>query len=121
MSANNTVQYATQSSAYLESLVNYVLDIKPYHTKLAATGAVAEGYLFSDVMSVSIVESESVVILVGADLLPAVAIPGEGRARISESWWRDVVSDGSTYTWPLPLQSIPIFASQASLEKFTVG
>src|SRR5277367_3293280 len=121
MSANNTVQYATQSSAYLESLVNYVLDIKPYHTKLAQTGAVAEGYLFSDVIDVSIVENESLVALLGADLLPATAVPGGGRARISQSWWHDIISDGSTYTWNLPLISVPIFASQANLQNFKVG
>src|SRR5271167_2031656 len=121
MSSTNTVQFATRSSAYLDSLVSYVLDIKPYHTKLAATGAVAEGYLFSDVMDVSFVENESVVILQGADLLLAAAVPGGGRARISQSWWHDIISDGSTYTWNLPLISVPIFSSQASLQNFEVG
>src|SRR5579859_592156 len=121
MAANNTIQFATKSSAYLDSLINYVLDVKPYHTKLAASAAVAEGYQFSDSINVHIVEDDDLTIIQGADLLPAAAIPGGGRARISKSWWRDIISDGSTYTWPLPLISVPIFADQASLQNFTVG
>ncbi len=121
MSTSNTANYAANSSAYLDSLVNYVLDIKPYHTKLAATGAVAEGYLFSDSFNVGFVEADSLVALVGADLLPAVAVPGGGRARISQSWWHDIISDSSTYTWPLPQVSVPMFASEATLQNFVSG
>jgi hypothetical protein len=123
MANSSTSTYAAQQSAYLDSLINYILDIKPYHTKLAASGAISEGYLFTDDVNVSLVETDNIEILLGADLMPATGVPGQGgyRARISQSWWHDILSDGSRATWPMPQITLPLLSSSATLQNFTCG
>lgn len=113
--------YGASSSAYLNSLVNYVLDIKPYHSKLAQQGAVSEKYLFSDTLHVKMTENERMRVFLGADLLPSIAVPGGNRARLSSGWWKDLISDGHHSTMPMPQISNPIFASSARLQNFTCG
>lgn len=113
--------FAASSTTYLDSLVKYVLDIKPYHSKLAQGGAVSEKYLFSDAIKIGITENESMRVFLGADLLPSAAIPGSNRARLSQSWWHDIISDGYRSTWPMPQISNPLFASSARQQNFVCG
>lgn len=115
MSATN---YQTISNVHIDSLANYVQDVKPYHTKL---NAIVEKYLFDDTVNVKMTEAEKLLAFFGADLMPAVAIPGEGRARRSNTWYRDFISDGLRSTWTVPLTSIPKFLSHAGQQNFVAG
>ena len=109
------------SGLYLDSLVSYINDVKPYRTKIATgTGAVTESYLFSDVMNVAITETDKMTVFLGADIMPSAATLIT-RARRSQSWYQDIVSDGQRNVWPVPLLSVPKFASQASLQNFVYG
>jgi hypothetical protein len=116
----NITNLAQNSYQYVQSLIDYVLDVKPYHTKLTATGAISEEYLFSDSLTVSIAENQTTEFIVGADLLN-IAIPGANRSRISQTWWHNIISNGSTSTWAMPQIDEPLFASEENLASFTVG
>ena len=116
---NNSV--AVQTSTYLESLVNYVLDVKPFRTKLAVSGAVSEQYLFSDNLNVKLTEKESLKAFLGADLLPSSFTALGVRTRETNSWYQEIISDGVRVNWPMPNITIPKFSSSARLENFTIG
>jgi len=113
-----TYSVASQSSQYLQSLVDYVLDVKPYHTKVSQSGAVSESYIFSDAINVSLTENNVARTYLGADLMPDSFTLLGVRERETYSWWQELVSDGVRLSWPMPLFSNPKFASQARLEKF---
>ena len=119
MSTSNNSMSA-HDSRYLQSLVDYVLDVKPFRTKLAKTGAVSEEYVFADVMNLTFTDSHDIRIFLGADLMPSSATPSS-RARLSSSWVQDIVSDGIRRTWPIPNITVPKYSSHACREKFEVG
>lgn len=119
--ATSSNSIAAQSSKHLQSLVDYVLDVKPYHTKVSLGGAVSETYVFSDTLDVNISEAHALRAYLGADLLPDTFTQLGVRQRETFSWWQELISDGVRTTWPMPLFSNPKFASQARLEKFVCG
>lgn len=105
------------SNGHVDSLIKYVLDVKPYHTKLSA---VVERYLFEDNVNVKIAFDHSIVAFLGADILPAVPTNG-ARPRRASSWFKEIFSDGQRRTWPAPTTAVHKFASHAGRENFTVG
>ena len=119
MTSTNNV--AVQTSTYLQSLVDYVLDVKPFRTKLAVSGAVSEQYLFSDNLNVKLTETESLKAFLGADLLPSSFTALGVRTRETNSWYQEIISDGVRVNWPMPNITIPKFSSSARLENFTIG
>lgn len=116
---NNSI--AARNSRYLQSLIEYVLDVKPYRTKLAKSGAVSEEYVFSEIVNANISESQKIKTILGADILASTSVAAGVRARMSDSWVQDLVSDGVRRIWPMPNVTIPKMASQSSREKFVVG
>lgn len=132
-SSDNSV--AARSSTYLNSLVDYVLEVKPFRTKINTRGgAIAESYLFSDSINVKIeagIPQET--IFLGADTLDRSTIKTlteserqqfgiRGYSRpFSNSWQQLIVSDGQRLTWPIANISLPKFASSSSSEKFVSG
>ena len=120
-STNNLV--AVQNSSYLQSLVDYVLDVKPFRTKLAASGAVSEEYVFSDNMSVKFDIDEFTRIYVGADTVPfsPEAYARAPQMQRSSSWITNYVSDAIRRTWQIPNISYPKLASHSSLHTFVEG
>lgn len=132
-SSDNSV--AARSSTYLNSLVDYILDVKPFRTKInTRNGAVAEEYLFSDSINVKIESSiPQETIFLGADTLDRSTIKTLTQAErleygyrgfsrpYSNSWQQAVVSDGQRLTWPIPNISIPKFASSFSDDEFVSG
>jgi photosystem II stability/assembly factor-like uncharacterized protein len=115
---SSTSNYINVSSGHIDSLINYVVDVKPYHVKLSA---VVEQYLFEDTVNAKITEEHKLLAFLGADILPATSQAPGVRARRSSSWFRDVVSDGQRRVWPAPLTSVHKLASHSSQEKFTCG
>jgi photosystem II stability/assembly factor-like uncharacterized protein len=121
MSTSDT-SIAQYNSQYLQSLVDYVLEVKPYRTKLSLSGAVSEEYVFSDTVNVSIVDEHRVRAFLGPDLIPSTtAIIGGSRGRLSSSWIQDAVSDGVRRTWEITNVTIPAFASHSLREHYQLG
>lgn len=120
-STNNSV--AVQNSSYLQSLVDYVLDVKPFRTKLAASGAVSEEYVFSDNMSVKFDIKENIRAYLGADLAPfsPEAYSRAPQMQRSRSWVTNYVSDAIRRTWLVPNISYPKLAGHSSLSTFVEG
>lgn len=116
---NNSV--AAQNSRYLQSLVDYVLDVKPFRTKLARTGAVSEEYIFSDIVNANISESERIRAFLGADVLASPSVALGVRSRLSNSWIQDLVSDGVRRIWPMPNITVPKLAYHSNRTSYTVG
>lgn len=112
---------ASSSSTYLQSLVDYVQDVKPFHTKMSVAGAISETYIFSDTITVNLTDQHVVRTYLGADLLPAEFSSAGVRLRQTNSWWRDLISDGVRSVWPIPLISNPKFASLSREERFERG
>ncbi len=117
----NSNSVAAQSSSYLQSLVDYILDVKPYHTKLSATSAVSDNYVFADTINVSLSDAHTVRTFLGADLLPAGFSQVGVRERQSFGWAQELISDGVRTTFPIATFSNPKFASQNSLHRFVAG
>lgn len=114
--ASSNSSYLEVASGHSNSLISYVLDVKPYHTKLSE---IVEEYVFGDDIDVKITEDESLLAFLGADILPTAGSAVLGvRKRRSNSWHRDVASDGSRNVWEVPLTSVHKFMSHASQEKF---
>jgi hypothetical protein len=109
MSSTNS-RYLAVASGHIDSLISYVLDVKPYHVKLSE---IVEQYLFNDNIGVKITEDDRILAFLGADILPAVGT-SKVRARRSQSWLKELTSDGSRTTWQVPLVSMPKLASQSS-------
>jgi hypothetical protein len=117
MSSSSTT-IASQQSTYLDSLVSYVLDVKPYHTKLQE---IVETYFFNDTFNVSFTEKEAYTLFMGADTLSSTFSGNGVRTRESQSWYQDIISGGQVGSIPLALVSIPKLASQAGLSNFIAG
>ena len=132
-SSDNSV--AALSSTYLNSLVDYVLEVKPFRTKInTRSGAIAESYLFSDEIDVKIrALALKETIFLGADTVERSTIKVLTQAEkdlygmngfsrpISNSWQQQIISDGQRLTWPIANVSIPKFASNASISSFVSG
>jgi hypothetical protein len=116
MSTSNS-QYLSVSSGHIDSLINYVLDVKPYHTKLSS---VVEKYFFTDVVNIKIRETDYIRAFLGPDLLPAVATQ-TSRARLSSSWYKDIIADGSRRVYQVPATSIFKTLADISSDKFFAG
>ena len=117
MTSTNS-QYLSVSSGHVDDLINYVLDVKPYHTKLSQ---IVEEFLFTDAVDVKIVDKHSILTFLGPDILSAVSPASGVRARRSKSWERDEISDGVRRVFPVPLTIVPKKSSHLSQEKFTCG
>lgn len=118
MTSTNS-SYLSVSSGHVDDLINYVLDVKPYHTKLSQ---IVEEFLFTDEISVGIVEDQQLLAFLGADVLGAVAPPfGQRARRYSKSWTRDEISDGQRRTFPVPLTISPKKSSHFSQDTFVCG
>ena len=114
MSSTNS-SYAAVSNGYIDSLINYVLDVKPYHTKL---NAIVESYFFQDTVNVKVTEYDKILAFLGADVMPSVFTELGVRLRRSNSWYKDIVSNGQTTTWRVPFTYVYKYASDAGQEYF---
>lgn len=116
--SGTTSRYLQVASGHIDSLISYVLDVKPYHTKLSE---IVEEYLFEDNVNVKMTEEHSILSFLGADILPSsLSTPGV-RVRRSNSWFRDITSDGTRRIWPVPLTSVHKLASHSNEQRFTAG
>jgi hypothetical protein len=109
--------YLNNSSGHVDALIEYVLDTKPFRTKLSE---IAEKYLFEDSVSIAAQENNKFTSFLGADILPKTPVQGR-RPRRSNTWRRDVISDGARLTWPVPPVSISNSSLQDSRGKFIAG
>lgn len=114
---SSTSQYLSVASGHIDSLIDYVIDVKPYHVKLSE---IVEQYLFEESIHVKIADDKQILAFFGADILPnTLTTPGVRRRR-SGSWSKNIISDGNRRTWPVPITAVHKFASQNSQDKFTV-
>ncbi len=109
-------RYLAVTSGHTDALVDYVLDVKPYHTKLSE---IIENYEIFEDVNVKIVEDHRFLAFLGADIIDDDT-PG-ARARRSRSWYKNVVSDGRTKSFDVPLTSVHKFLSHVSQEKYVCG
>ena len=115
--ASSNQQYVTISNSHIDSLIDYVLDVKPYHAKLSE---ITEQYLFEDSMAVTIADSKRTTVLAGADLIAGAQT--SVRSKKSNSWYKELTSDGSRRTWPVPMSAVHKFlASHCGQQKFVIG
>lgn len=111
-------RYLAVASGHTDALIDYVLDVKPYHTKLSE---IVERYEINDDVNVRITEDHQILAFLGADILES-SIPYPGvRARRSNTWWKELISDANRTTWQLPFTSVHKFLSHAGQEVFTIG
>jgi hypothetical protein len=108
MSSTNS-RYLSVASGHIDSLISYVLDVKPYHVKLSE---IVEEYLFNDNVNVKIADHQETLAFLGADILPAYSSQHNVRRRRATSWYKDLTSDGTRTTWQVPLTVINKLASQ---------
>lgn len=113
---SSTSQYLSVANGHIDSLIKYVVDVKPYHVKLSE---IVEQYLFEESIKVTIGESHAFTTFLGPDILPnSETTPGVRRRR-SDSWNKNTISDGSRRTWPVTITSVNKLANQTSREKFS--
>lgn len=100
--ANNTT-----TNSHIESLIDYVLDVKPYHVKLA--GGVEEYVFHEDSLNVSIDESHETMVVIGPDYNNAsnnvarkVWANTSPRPLSTTSTTRIVQSDGQRRVYSIP-------------------
>lgn len=111
-------RYLAVASGHTDALIDYVLDVKPYHTKLSE---IVERYEINDDVNVKITDDHQLLAFLGADILES-SIPYPGvRARRSNTWWKELISDGNRTEWQMPFTSVHKFLSHAGQEVFTVG
>ena len=113
MATNNS--YAKRSGDHVSSIIDYVNDVKPFHTKLTE---VSEKYLFSESITVGINEDERKRSYIGADVS---AITGVDRTPRSNSWYMTRVSDAVRRSWAVPITSYFKYLTDLNEERFTVG
>lgn len=111
-------RYLAVSSGHVDALISYVLDAKPYHTKLSE---IVERYDMDDTVNVKILDEHRLVAFLGADLLEANSTSNGIRSKRSNSWMKDLIADGSRRTWELPLTSVHKFLSHSNQERFVAG
>lgn len=113
MATNNS--YAKRSGDHVSSIIDYVNDVKPFHTKLTA---VSEKYLFSETMTVGIDEGEATRAYIGAD---TSGITGANRNFRSNSWYLTQVSDAVRRSWAVPVTSYSKYLADLNEDRFIVG
>lgn len=111
-----TDSYAKRSGDHVSSIIDYINDVKPFHTKLTE---VSEKYLFSERMSVSVAENPLTRSFAGADVRRLTGTTSS--APRSNSWFLNKVSDGVRKSWPVPVTSYFKYLSDINEDKFTVG
>lgn len=87
------------SSAYVSGLVDYILDVKPYRTKLTE---IIEEYQFYDSVNVSIKETF------------------HSKLILSSEWSDTFVSDGYRTHWLIPDFNYPRYSIEANRHRFTL-
>ena len=92
--------YLLSSTAHIKSLIDYINDVKPYHTKLSE---VVEEYRFNEEMVVSFEDAHVL------------------RSLQAGHWLRTFVSDGQRTRFPFIPTVISKFLSRLGQEKFTAG
>ena len=125
MAYSNTSRYLSVANGHIDSLIDYVLDVKPYHTKLSE---IVEEFLFEDQIAVRITEQQSTLTTLGPDFLNKSLLGSRavwdiiGNARPAEwlSANRIVVSDGSRRVFPVPTTVTAKLFSDLSSENFEV-
>lgn len=124
--SDNSSRYLSVASGHINSLIDYVIDVKPYHTKLSE---IVEEFLFEDHINVKIDERHEELVILGPDLLDKSSHISRkvwdkiGASRPSDtlSAQRTVMSDGVRRTFPVPTTVIPKLLSHSSQDKFVVG
>ena len=109
--------YLSLTSKHVDSLIDYILDVKPYHTKLLQ---VSEEYTFADDINVDASDEHSFVIFMGADIVDPSTYAGTGRPS-SKSWLNSFVSNGARRKFQAPLVAHPKFMSHLNSENFVCG
>lgn len=125
-SSNNSTRYLSVASGHIDSLINYVLDVKPYHTKLSE---IVEEFLFEDSVNVKLKEDHQQLVVMGPDFLNKSLNGslnvwkniGASRPLESLSAERTIISDGTRRTFPIPTSVIPKLLSLSSQDKLEVG
>jgi hypothetical protein len=110
--------YLVVANGHTDALNNYVLDVKPYHTKLSE---IEERYEINDDVNVKITENHQLLAFLGADLLESSSPYPGVRTRRSNSWWKELISDGNRTQWQVPFTSVHKFLSHVSQETFIAG
>jgi len=113
------------SNRHIDSLIAYVLDTKPYHTKLSE---VVEEYLFNDAFTVNVVDGEmQTMAVLGLDYLKKSSSPlrkvwekAPIRPDSSLSADRSFVSDGARRAFGIAPILVNKLFSLSSQEKFVV-
>lgn len=108
--------YAKRSGDHVSSIIDYINDVKPFHTKLTE---VSEKYVFSERMTVAVAENPVTRSFTGADVR-RLSGPGGAGPR-SNSWFLTKVSDGVRRSWPVPVTSYFKYLSDINEDKFIVG
>lgn len=109
-------RYLTVANGHVDALIQFVLDYKPYHTKLSQ---IVEEFVFEDLINVSMVDEHAIRAYLGADITDP-SYYGSSR-RQATSWVQDYISDGVRKVFKTPLVTIPKLASHSSQEKFICG
>jgi len=104
------------SSSAATTLIEYVIDVKPYHVKLSN---IIEEYLFEENINIRVLENYITTVFLGADLVePTLDLGNRPQAT---SWQRTFRSSGILRTFQLPLVVHPRFLSHAGQERFVAG
>lgn len=91
--------YIEASGSHINSLISYVKDVKPYHTKLSE---IVEEYLFQESMGVNISDGLFTTLFHGPDILADSSDSYNVRNRRSNSWYKNLTSDGNRLIWQIP-------------------
>lgn len=107
----------TTTNGHIESLIDYVLDVKPYHVKLA--GGVEEYVFHEDSLTVSFQEHHEMMVVMGPDytnssLNPARKVWANAPIRpiSTTSGMRTVQSDGARRVYSIPAMLFNKIGSQ---------
>jgi hypothetical protein len=110
--------YLNITNGYIDSLINYVLDVKPYHVKLSE---IVEEFLFNEDINVKMKEHDHTLVFLGPDILPSTRTATGVRLKRSQSWSKELTSDGQRAIWRVPLTSTAKFASHSNQNVFNTG
>lgn len=113
-SSNSALNIA---NGHVNALIDFVLDYKPYHTKLSQ---IIEEFIFEDTMTVAMTDSVGLTAFLGADILNPAQYTGSGR-KSAISWLQNLISDGNRTIFATPLVSTPKLSSHVNQEKFICG
>lgn len=116
----------TVSNGHIDSLIAYVLDVKPYHTKLSE---IVEEYLFEDTVRASIIDEKKMMVVMGRDYLrkssnPLLSIWANTSPNTESSSSADKVirSDGIRVTYgDIPTTVVHKLMSSSSQDESVVA